>query len=81
MIYVGKHYDAKSNRTWVDRKCSLCGSSNITPTGKCQNGDRSMCYYLCEECGYQPEELFTYAYDGRLREVVPDSNFTLHTYY
>ena len=80
MKEVKRHYDIKSKRTWVDRECSMCGSGIITPMGKRQMIGHSMCYHLCEECGHQPQELFTYAYDGKLRDVKPDPNFTLHTY-
>ncbi len=35
---------------WVENKCPKCGSSNITPYDKRQEGKESICKYTCEEC-------------------------------
>lgn len=65
MLEVTRHYDKISQRTWIQHKCSKCGSHNITPMGKRQAGATSVCYYLCEECGYSPPDLVIYALEGR----------------
>ena len=66
MVEVGKHYDSISRRTWIDLECLECGSADITPMGKRQIGKSSLCYFLCEKCGYRSKDLITYAIDGNV---------------
>ena len=66
MKEYGRNYDPVSNRTWIYYECTQCGSRNITPTGKRQEGKNSICHYGCEKCGYTPKEEFVYAINGKV---------------
>lgn len=66
MIEVARKYDKVSQRTWIQRECPNCSSRNITPMGKRQVGVASVCYYLCEGCGYRSPNLVAYALNGKV---------------
>ena len=61
----GRIYDKGSNTTWVVHRCPKCNSRNLTPMGKRQEGENSLCSYLCEHCGEEFGEVI-YAVKGRV---------------
>ena len=44
-------------RKYLKRSCPICGSKNLTPVSKRSKGKRSYCKYICENCGYETDEL------------------------